>query len=156
MGFNYAKEKEKFDRTWAMLCQQYEAAGMSQDAIKELYDFDWNWFKSRRRYFNWLADLPESMSVEDLPQEGTEMTLGDSPAHYGAGTATERYWWIEEVGDSELLQKLMLLCADDIEVLTCLVFEECTQEETARRLGRKQQAVSRQFLKIRKIFEKGE
>ena len=84
------------------------------------------------------------------------MTLGDSPAHYGAGTATERYWWIEEVGDSELLQKLMLLCADDIEVLTCLVFEECTQEETARRLGRKQQAVSRQILKIRKIFQKGE
>ena len=156
MGFNYAKEKEKFDRTWAMLWQQYEAAGMSQDAIKELYDFDWNWFKSRRRYFNWLADLPESMSVEDLPQEGAEMTQGDSPAHYGAGTATERYWWIEEIEDSELLQKLMLLCADDIEVLTCLVFEECTQEEAARRLGRKQQAVSRQILKIRKIFQKGE
>ena len=95
MGFNYAKEKEKFDRTWAMLRQQYETAGMSQDAIKELYDFDWNWFKSRRRYFNWLADLPESMSVEDLPQEGAEMTLGDSPAHYGAGKATERYWWID-------------------------------------------------------------
>lgn len=156
MGFNYAKEKEKFDRTWAMLCQQYEAAGMSQDEIEELYDFDWDWFKSRRRYFSRIADLPESMSVEDLSQEGTEMTLGDSPAHYGTSTATKRYWWIEEIENPELVQKLMLLCADDIEVLTCLVFEECTQEETARRLGRKQQAVSRQILKIRKIFQKGE
>ena len=71
------------------------------------------------------------MSVEDLSQEGTEMTLGDSPAHYGASTATKRYWWIEEIENPELVQKLMLLCADDIEVLTCLVFEECTQEETA-------------------------
>lgn len=92
MGFNYAKEKEKFDCSWAVLRQQYEAAGMSLDAINELYDFDWNWFKSRRRYFNRLTELPESMSIENLPQEGTEMALGDSPAHYGAGAATERYW----------------------------------------------------------------
>ena len=54
MGFNYAREKLRFERKWQLIRQQYEQAGMSPEDIKQMYDFDWAWFKSQRKYFNHL------------------------------------------------------------------------------------------------------
>ena len=50
MGFNYAKEKKKFDEEWKKLRNEYERAGMSHLAIDEIYEFDWREFCSRRVY----------------------------------------------------------------------------------------------------------
>ncbi len=52
MGFNYSKEKFIFDREWRKLREQYTKAGMSEEAIQELHDFDWSWFRARRNYEN--------------------------------------------------------------------------------------------------------
>jgi len=54
MGFNYAREKLRFEKKWQLIRQQYEQAGMSPEDIKQMYDFDWAWFKSQRKYFNHL------------------------------------------------------------------------------------------------------
>ena len=128
MGFNYAKEKQKFETHWKVIRKQYEAAGMGQDAIQELHDFDWDWFKSRRRYINHLSDLSDGVTVEDFPQEGVDLSTGDTPLHYGTAcvASTERYYWIDEIEDERLLRKLMLLNTDDLELLTSLVFEGYT------------------------------
>lgn len=39
MGFYYAKEKKNFELQWKSLRKQYEAAGMSQEAIQAMYEF---------------------------------------------------------------------------------------------------------------------
>ena len=59
MGFNYAKEKTKFERQWTAIRKQCEEAGMEQEAIEDLHDFDRDWFKSQRRYITHLVDLAE-------------------------------------------------------------------------------------------------
>ena len=50
MEFNYETERNKFKREQAKLRLQYEAAGMSEEAIQEMYDYDWELFKKRRNY----------------------------------------------------------------------------------------------------------
>lgn len=150
MGFNYAKEKAKFERQWSTIREQYEDLGMSQDAIEELHDFDWDWFKSRRKYINHLADLPEEATVEAIRQASTGTLPGDIPATFGL----ELRQWLDEIEDEHLLQKLMLLSEDDFALLTHLAFEECTQSEIAFQNHQSQQAISRQLQQIRKIFEK--
>ena len=40
MGFNYAKERTKFDREWDKLRREYEAAGMIPATIEEMYQYD--------------------------------------------------------------------------------------------------------------------
>lgn len=156
MGFNYAKEKQKFEKHWKVIRQQYESAGMSQDAIEELHDFDWDWFKSRRRYINHLADLPDSVSVEDFPQKGVEMSTGDTPVRYGSVcvASKERYHWIDEIEDERLFCKLMLLSTDDLELLTSLAFEGYTQSEIAQRKAVSQATISRQLSQIKKLLRK--
>ena len=58
MGFNYAKEKRKFDQEWAVLRALYESHGMEQEAIDSLYEFDLQWFRSRRTYENHTQPFP--------------------------------------------------------------------------------------------------
>ncbi len=150
MGFNYAKEKAKFDRQWAKIRKQYEELGMSQNAIEELYNFDWDWFKSQRRYGSHLADLTEVVNVETIREASTETIPGDIPASLGSDPRQ----WLDEIEDEQLVRKLMQLSKDDIALLTHLVFEEYTQSEIAQQEAQSQKTVSRQFQQIKNIFRK--
>ena len=47
MGFNYAKERRKFEAKWRTLRQEYEQAGMDPSSIAESYPFDRAEFTSR-------------------------------------------------------------------------------------------------------------
>lgn len=148
MGFNYAKEKAKFDRQWAELRKQYEQLGMSPYSIQQIYDFDWDWFKSRRRYCSHQADLPKEIAVETIQQASTETSPGGRPASFG----TDPNLWVDEIEDEQLLRKLTRLSQDDIALLTLLVFKECTQSEVAQSRGQTQQSISWQLRKIKKIL----
>lgn len=50
MGFNYALEKAKFEREWNTLRAEYERAGMSEEKIEIMHDFDWTQSKKERIY----------------------------------------------------------------------------------------------------------
>lgn len=150
MGFNYAKEKTKFERQWTAIRKQCEEAGMEQEAIEDLHDFDRDWFKSQRRYITHLVDLPEDTAVEAILQASTGTIPGDIPMP----CAGYCYQWLDEIEDERLLQQLMLLSADNIDLLTRLVFEGYTQCEIAQQKKQNQKSISRQFQQIRKTLEK--
>lgn len=59
MEFNYALERLRFEKQWKLLRKWYQEAGMDEDAIKKLYQFDLQWFNSERRYIRRRIDLPE-------------------------------------------------------------------------------------------------
>lgn len=152
MEFNYAKEKQKFERHWKIVRQQYIAAGMNREAVEELYDFDWDWFKSQRRYISHLADLPDGVSVEDFPQEGVELSSGDTPLRYGTTCAenVRQFRWIDEIEDERLVQKLIQLSEEDLELLTAVAFERLTQRDVAQIRACSQASVSKHLHKIKK------
>lgn len=70
MEFNYAQERRKFEKQWKILRKQYQEAGMDEDAINKMYQFDLQWLNSERRYIRRQADLPEDVrnSVRTAPQ----------------------------------------------------------------------------------------
>lgn len=48
MGFNYGYEKKKFDSRWKRLEVEYCDAGMSEEQIAAMKEYDWAWFCSQR------------------------------------------------------------------------------------------------------------
>ncbi len=56
--FNYREEKKKFTKEWELLRDEYKSLNMSEEHIAELEEFDWEWFKSRRRYENRTQRIP--------------------------------------------------------------------------------------------------
>lgn len=60
--------------------------------------------------------------------------------------------WIEELSDTRLSAKLRELPEADLELLTLLCVDGCSQAQAARVLGCTQQAVSKRLRKIKKYL----
>lgn len=52
MGFNYGYEKKKFDSRWKRLEVEYCDAGMSEEQIAAMKEYDWAWFCSQRVFLS--------------------------------------------------------------------------------------------------------
>lgn len=48
MQFNYAKERKQFDEEWKKMRGEYRVAGMSEEDIQIMYEFDLMVFRQRR------------------------------------------------------------------------------------------------------------
>lgn len=157
MKFNYALERRNFEKQWKLLRKQYQEAGMDDESIHKVYQFDLQWFNSERRYIRRQAEIRENITVYDLAytdEEPLEEKVLPSSGPLNV-PPMDRNWWLNEIKDEELLRKLMVLSDSDIELLTAIVIEGRTQSEFALAKGTNQKAVSRQFLQISKFLRKG-
>ncbi len=50
MSWNNAYEKRKFEEKQKKQAEKYRALGMTEEQIKEMYEFDYAQFKSERRF----------------------------------------------------------------------------------------------------------
>ena len=120
MGFNYSKEKRIFDKEWERLSEQYKKAGMNEEAIQELYDFDWSWFRMRRNYENRVQAMPEE-EIDEQNAETRSNLFQRFTSLYTSFDEMEfsgRYAWIDTISDDALSRKLRDLCDDELELLT--------------------------------------
>ena len=155
MGFNYSREKLLFDREWEKLCEQYKKEGMSGEAIQELYDFDWSWFRMRRNYENRVQAMPE----EEIDEQNAETRSNLFQRFAILSTSFDemefsgRYAWIDTISDDALSKKIRDLSDDELELLTLLAIDGYTQREIARKMHCSQNAISKRLIKIKRILK---
>lgn len=154
MGFNYAKEKLLFDKEWKTLKEQYIKEGMSKEAIEDLYDFDWSWFKMRRRYESHVQRLPEEDFDEQSIGNRTDLfkkytSLSTELDEYFSG----RYAWVDTLSNVKLVGKIKKLSFKELELLTLIAIEGYSQREIARKMNCSQNSISKKIIKIKKILE---
>ena len=138
MGFNYAREKRKFDKEWNEKERWYRKSGMSEDAIREMYKYDWSEFNSTRKFYRHGDD---NVNVESIVEED-----GDSIDK----TFSEE--WIELLETPNLVRRVRKLPADYIEIIDLMVRENLTQKEVAGRMHCSQQNIAKKIEKIRKLL----
>ena len=60
MGFNYRQKRKEFEQNWAKALKQYIAAGMTQEQITAMREFDEELFRRERVYENRInVGLPD-------------------------------------------------------------------------------------------------
>ena len=64
MGYNYSREKRKFDAEWKKKEEWYRESGMSEEAIQEIFAYDWAEFNSTRKFYRYMEDV----DVERVPK----------------------------------------------------------------------------------------
>jgi DNA-binding CsgD family transcriptional regulator len=155
MGFNYSREKLIFDREWEKLRGQYKKAGMNDEVIQELYDFDWSWFRMRRNYENRVQAMPEE-EIDEQNAETRSNLFQRFTSLYTSFDVMElsgRYAWINTISDDALSRKLRDLSDYELELLTLLALEGYTQREIARKMHCSQNAISKRLIKIKRILK---
>ena len=156
MGFNYGREKRKFDKEWERLEAEYLAAGMAAEEIQTMKDFDWQWFCSERTYYNHVQTLPtgdfdrDSDTLFKKAQPETMTTQWDT-----GDIDHTRFGWLSAVEDAELYRKLCTLSDKDLELLTLLFVDGFHQAEIARKMNCSRNSVHKRLKKIKKILAKG-
>lgn len=157
MGFHYGFEKKKFDADWKILRKEYESAGMSDESIQAMYEFDWGVFNRRRADENKEQAFTSAMyDCETLGSEDQSTLyhkfLEELSWHDEYSFGTGRFAWIESIDDSMLYQRLCCLEDTDKEILTLLAFEGYSKREIASNLGITEQAIGKRIKKLKKLL----
>ena len=153
MSYNHGKEERMFQRMWKRLRKEYKDAGMSDEAIEEMYLFDRDVF-NRDRAFNRYRHTPQQnnnfFSDEDDPDyyEEPEYAVSDE-----SSTAHSRYWWIEEIENPLILGYVKKLSKRDIEIITLCIFEGYEQKDAAKIVGLSPATLCYRLKKIKKILK---
>ena len=158
MEFNYTTERRKFERNWAKTEALYRKHGMTEQAIQEMHEYDWDLFKAARIEAMHTQEIGFQLDDED------DKSMMDSPllkkffeqftTQYDTYGTHSRYWWLEELSDPRLVAGISKLSIDDKEFLTLLIVEGYSQTECAVKMHSSQSAISRRLIRIIDIFTK--
>ena len=149
MSFNNGNERRKLNAKWEQLRVQYREAGMSEDAIQAMYEFDLGVLNSERAYdANTVAvcdgeDDVDARKAADLKQYEAAITVTDTYRE-----TKSRFAWIGEIEDENLLSALEKLSDDDLEILTLYIYEGYSTVELSKAYGITHQNISKRIIKI--------
>ncbi len=156
MSFIYAAERNRFDAEWEKLRKEYASAGMSEESIDAMYQYDLQQFNADRAYTR--HNCPLNLSHE-LIGEDDEFENPFLEKHFEQFTTTydklgthSRYWWLEELDDPRLSAAVPLLTSEEKELLTLYFVERYTTRELAKKYKVTHVAISQQLQRICKIF----
>ena len=136
MAYNYAREKRRFDAEWKRKALWYRKEGMSEEDIEAMHRFDLAQFNRGRAYERRRRPLETACGSCCIQQP------------------SERYSWIDEVSNPQLVKQLHELTDQELELLTLVVVEGKTHKEAADILSCSRQYITKQIAQIRKSFKK--
>ena len=150
MSFNKGYELKKFEAHWEKLRIEYAAAGMTEDAIQKMYDYDRQQFNAERTHLERTQELStdtfECSEDENSPlmkQYREVTTVTDTYHETKSGFA-----WIGEIENERLLSALENLSEDDLKLLTLYVYEGYNESEISKAFNVSQPAIHKRIMKI--------
>ena len=156
MTFNYAVEKRKFEKAWTKLAKSYAEAGMEPEAIKAMYEFDWEIFKSERNEALHTQEfaIPESADEEmdDCESPLYDKFLEQLSSEYDTYGSHSRYWWLEELTTPCLTIGVPALTLEDKELLTLYIVDGLTVREIAEIQEKTKSSVERHLQRVLALF----
>ena len=148
MQFNYTKERKQFDEEWKKMRGEYRVAGMSEENIQIMYEFDLMAFRQRRTYCL-HNESREEMEEKQNPIYRESIHFEDIE-QLSAG----RNNWLDELDNKKLYEAIAKLKKEDIEILTLWAIERYSVTEIAKMQKVSQQAVSKKVSRILRYLKK--
>ena len=139
MSFNKGYELKKFEAHWEKLRIEYAVAGMTEDAIQKMYDYDRQQFNSERTFIERTQEFT-APAYESSEEEASPLMLRYQEAITTTDTYHEtksKFAWIGEIENERLLAALESLSELDLKILTLYVYAGYTESEIASTLESK-------------------
>lgn len=152
MSFNYRNAQKKFEKDWNRIRKEYMDAGMAEDAIEAMYQFDWDVLMRQQRtfiYHNQLIDEFEVNEEEAIERTALELEISEKIVH--------EEWmfsdWKEEVQEEALYRALQELNESDMELITLYAIEGFSLTEIAKKYHVTEQAISKRMIRIKNFLK---
>lgn len=154
MSWNNGYERKQFDEDQEKQAVEYRKAGMSEEAIAAMHEFDEEAFHARRAWEEHKQDIEAAKSNgEETEYEQTivQRFFDRFTTAYDTYGTHSRHWWLQELNDPRLVKAIPKLTQDDIELLTLVVIEGYTQKECAVKLHIGRRAIG---YRLKAVFDK--
>ena len=155
MSFNKGYELKKFEAHWEKLRIEYAAAGMTEDAIQKMYDYDRQQFNSERTFVERTQEFT-APAYESSEEEAFPLMLRYQEAITTKDTYHEtksKFAWIGEIEDEWLLSALENLSDSDLELITLYAYEGYDTVEISKAFGTTKQNISKKINRISKFIK---
>ena len=155
MSFNKGYELKKFEAHWEKLRVEYAAAGMTEDAIQKMYDYDRQQFNSERTFVERTQEFT-APAYESSEEEAFPLMLRYQEAITTKDTYHEtksKFAWIGEIEDERLLSALENLSDSDLELITLYAYEGYDTVEISKAFGTTKQNISKKINRISKFIK---
>ena len=157
MEWNNGKERKKFEKQQARLREEYRKAGMTEEQIKAMYEYDLSVFRKNRieAIHTQRLDLDafDDDSATDEGQNPLLLKFADKLTVELSITHTSRYAWVEDVENEKLAKGLKLLKRADLELLTLWLVDRYSQREIGELMGVTEVAISKRIAKLKKFLK---
>ena len=156
MPFNKGYELKKFEAHWEKLRIEYAAAGMTEDAMQKMYDYDRQQFNSERTFIERTQEFT-APAYESSEEEASPLMLRYQEAITTTDTYHEtksKFAWIGEIENERLLSALENLSEDDLKLLTFYAYEGYTVTEISKVLVVSQPTISIKIKRITNFLKK--
>ena len=156
MSFNKGYELKKFEAHWEKLRIEYAAAGMTEDVIQKMYDYDRQQFNAERAHLERTQELStdtfECSEDENSPlmKRYREVTTVTDTYH----ETKSGFAWIGEIENERLLSALENLSEDDLKLLMLYVYEGYNESEISKVFNVSQPAIHKRIMKIAIFLKK--
>lgn len=158
MSWNDGYERTKFEAKQKKQAEEYRALGMTEEQIQAMYEFDLEEYKSDRRHYSHTQsfipddfdeneDDDEKLSIFEKFKDVLTTSIEES-------SEKSRYWWVEEIDDSETVRIVKSLSESDLEILTLMVIDELKNKEIAQVTGIPLRTIERKKARFKKLFKK--
>ena len=158
MEYNVAKERFRFFREQDKLAEEYRKAGMTEEQIKVMFDFDYEAFKKERNYRRHNCGMvPEAFDEEEMPEDKAGLVYRNIEkfmAEADTYDPSDHFGWVEKVNDQKLYEALQVVSETDMELLTLYFIEGYTQVELAKMKGVTKQTMGRKINRIKNFLKK--
>ena len=156
MSFNKGYELKKFEAHWEKLRIEYTAAGMTEDAIQKMYEYDRQQFNAERTHLERTQELStdtfECSEDENSPLMKRYQDAISVTDHYYE--TKSRFGWIGEIENERLLSALENLSEGDLKLLTLYAYEGYNESEISKVFNVSQPAIHKRIMKIAIFLKK--
>lgn len=132
MSWNNGYERKKYEKKLKKQREKYKRQGMTDEQIKEIEQFDWDTFKSNRRFYSHTQPLEYDEDDSDgeewspLHEHFLERLSEEIHPNY-----ENSYWWIDEIDNPALHKCVTKLSKCEKDIITLLVFDGLPQTQIA-------------------------
>ena len=153
MRYSHSAMRQRFMKEQRRLAIQYRAAGMSEDAIRAMYEFDLAVFRSNRNNIAHKAEIEEMTSYDHATGESHYMDMDEFSAQESATDIRFAIdTWMDELEIPELYKTIVSMKPDYIEIITLMMkgFFQC---DIAKKMHVDNAVICRKVKRINNILK---
>ena len=154
MYFNYGYKRRLFEQDQAKKRREYLKAGMSEEAVREMYEYDLYVFNNERKEIKHRAHYSEMLTYDAETGDSRYMDMDEFPSqieHIDYSLIGSK--WLEDIKNPYLYKALSNMPKDYIAIIS-MKMDGYSDTEISQIVGCDNSTVTHKVARIRKIIKK--